>query len=81
MLTENTRMMRTMFMPITIQEHHQMIDPVLSNYGICDRLGALWLGAGTRNLSGWTTAHPQLGCSPGGPVSEGRSHDHRPSFV
>ena len=43
MLTENERMMRQKFMPIAVLEHHQMIDPVLSDYDICDRLGALWL--------------------------------------
>ena len=36
-------MMRQKFMPIAVLEHHQMIDPVLSDYDICDRLGALWI--------------------------------------
>jgi hypothetical protein len=43
MLTENEGMMRKKFMPIAVLEHHQIIDPVLSVYDICDRLGALWL--------------------------------------
>jgi hypothetical protein len=29
-------------MPIAVLEHHQKIDPVLSPYDICDRLGQLW---------------------------------------
>lgn len=43
MLTENERMMRKKFMPIAVLEHHQMIDPVLDVYDICDRLGPMWL--------------------------------------
>ena|SRR5579871_4198143 len=43
MLTESERMMRQKFMPIAVLEHHQMIDPVLDVYDICDRLGPLWL--------------------------------------
>ena len=43
MLTENVRMMRQKFMPIAILEHHQMIDPVLDVYDICERLGPVWL--------------------------------------
>lgn len=42
-MTENERMMRKKFMPIAVLEHHQMIDPVLSVYDICDRLGPMWL--------------------------------------
>jgi hypothetical protein len=42
-LTENERMMRQKFTPIAVLEHHQMIDPVLSVYDICDRLGPVWL--------------------------------------
>jgi hypothetical protein len=30
-------------MPIAVLEHHQMVDPVLSAFDICDRLGLLWL--------------------------------------
>ena len=36
-------MVRQKFMPIAILEHHQMIDPVLDVYDICDRLGPVWL--------------------------------------
>lgn len=43
MLTENERMTRQKFMPIAILEHHQMIDPVLDAYDICDQLGPVWL--------------------------------------
>jgi len=43
MLTENQRMTRQKFLPIAILEHHQMNDPALNVYNICDRLGALWL--------------------------------------
>jgi len=43
MLTENVRLMRQMFLPIAILEHHQMIDPSLNVYEICERLGPLWL--------------------------------------
>jgi hypothetical protein len=43
MLTENVRMMRQKFMPIAILEIHQMIDPVLNEYDICERLGSVWL--------------------------------------
>jgi hypothetical protein len=41
-VTENERMMRELFLPIAVLEHHQMIDPVLSTYDISDRLGQLW---------------------------------------
>jgi len=43
MLTENERMMRKKFMPIAVLEHHQMLDPVLNAFDICDRLGPVWL--------------------------------------
>jgi len=36
MLTENVRLMRQMFLPIAILEHHQMIDPKLNVYEICE---------------------------------------------
>jgi hypothetical protein len=42
-VTANERIMRQKFMPIAVLEHHQMIDPVLSVYDICDRLGPVWL--------------------------------------
>ena len=42
MLTENVCLMRQMFLPIAILEHHQMIDPKLNIYEICERLGRLW---------------------------------------
>jgi len=35
--------MRQMLLPIAIVEHHQMIDPRLNVYEICERLGPLWL--------------------------------------
>jgi hypothetical protein len=41
-VTENERMSRETFMPIAVLEHHEMVDPVLSPYDICDRLGHLW---------------------------------------
>jgi hypothetical protein len=43
MLTENQRVMWQKFMPIAVLEHHQMIDPVLDVFDICERLGPLWL--------------------------------------
>jgi hypothetical protein len=42
-MTENTRLFRQWFMAIAVAEHHQMTNPVLSTYDICDRLGPLWL--------------------------------------
>jgi hypothetical protein len=43
MLTESVRMMRQKSMPIAILEHHQLIDPVLNEYDICERRGSVWL--------------------------------------
>jgi hypothetical protein len=43
MLTEDQRMMRQKFMPIAVLEHHQMIDPVLDMFDVCERIGPLWL--------------------------------------
>ena len=34
--------MREVLMPIAVLEHHQMVDPVLSPYEICERFGVLW---------------------------------------
>jgi hypothetical protein len=42
-LTENQRMIRQKFMPIAVLEHHQMIDPAVDAYDICERLGPVWL--------------------------------------
>lgn len=33
---------RQLFEPIAIMEHHQMFNPNISPYDICDRLGVLW---------------------------------------
>ena len=41
-MTDSQREIRQRFMPIAVLEHHQMVDPVLSPYDICDRLGVLW---------------------------------------
>jgi hypothetical protein len=43
MLTENERIMWESFRAIAVLEHHQMIDPVLDIYDICDQLHAIWL--------------------------------------
>ena len=41
-MTGNEREARQLFVPIAVVEHHHMVDPVLSPYDICDRLGVLW---------------------------------------
>ena len=41
-MTEREREIRELFMPIAVLEHHQMVDPALSPFDICDRLGLLW---------------------------------------
>ena len=41
-MTDHERTMRELLMPIAVLKHHQMVDPALSTYDICDRLGHLW---------------------------------------
>src|SRR4051794_3290196 len=43
LVTDSERETRELFLPIAVLEHHQMVDPVLSPYDICDRLDLLWL--------------------------------------
>lgn len=33
---------RRLFMPIAVIEHHQMFNPKLNVYDICEQLGVLW---------------------------------------
>jgi hypothetical protein len=41
-LDEDTLEARRLFTPVSIMEHHQMFNPRLSQYDICERLGKLW---------------------------------------
>jgi hypothetical protein len=42
MLTDDQRKSREVFIAIAVIEHHQMIEPKIDTYRICDRLGAIW---------------------------------------
>ncbi len=42
-MNEKDREMRQLFIPIAVIEHHHMLEPALSVYDICDRLGHIWV--------------------------------------
>lgn len=88
-MTENERMMRQMFLPIAVLEHHLMTEPALSPYDICDRLGQVWsqiqqeaaANAFTLEPNSVLSVNERIARSLGADAGEFRNRDGWASFV